>query len=589
MVRHANDKSDTSKLVLGIEGGGTKTEWVLLSPDGATIKHGVLPAANLRLISDDALGRMFHALPPDATHVGVLLAGCVNAADRARLHALARTLWPQSHITVGSDRDSGFATAFADQDGITVIAGTGSAVTGRLGERMEKAGGWGQLLGDRGGGYTLAVAALRLVLSNYDIDHRVDALGQSILRKLCLNRLEDLVSWAANADKMQVAKLAPVVFEAAKNEQEEMICAVQNGAHILAEFTQAVARRLEFRAPTVKLLGGLFSHNPEYADLFKDYLSEMVPGSQVSVCADSGALGAAWLAARDLPAPSAHGKGDVDAGTDLAELATAATEQRNPRSAELDKLAIPELVDLFVSEENRVTEALAAVRDALSAAIEIVSHALQNGGRLFYAGAGTSGRLGVLDASEIPPTFSASPELVQGIIAGGSMALHSAVEGAEDQPEAGAAVMVERGVAARDVVCGIAASGRTPFVLGALAEARKLGAKTMLLTCNPARHRAENLTWDVEIDLPTGPELVTGSTRLKAGTATKVALNIISTCSMIRLGKVRGNLMVDVNVSNVKLRDRAIRLVGQVRDCSYEDAEARLAEKNWNVRAALSD
>lgn len=592
-MRHANEKTRHGKFALGIEGGGTKTEWALLSADGAVAKHGVLPAANLRLTSDETLARMFHALPPNATHVGVFLAGCVNAADQRRLRSLATSLWPHAEIAVGSDRDSGFATAFRDGDGITVIAGTGSAVTGRRGERMEKAGGWGQLLGDKGGGYNLAVQALRLVLSDYDLDHHVDELGKSILRKLCLNKLEDLVAWAANADKMSVAKLSPVVFEAAKSGQEQMLCAIQNGAHILAQFTQAVAQRLDFTAPPVTLLGGLFSHHPEYADLFKDYLSEILPGAKVTVCAESGALGAAWLAARDLlqvsnsPRKKMQGEDAMDA--DIAELAAAVTEQQNPRSAQLDKLATGELVDLFVTEENRVTEALAAVREALVSAIEITSHALQNGGHLFYIGAGTSGRLGVLDASEIPPTFSAPPELVQGIIAGGATALHSAVEGAEDQPEAGALAISERGVTARDVVCGSTASGRTPFVLGALERARKLGAKTMLMTCNPSRHRGEELTWDVEIDLPTGPEIVTGSTRLKAGTATKVALNIISTCVMIRLGKVRGNLMVDVNVSNAKLRDRAIRLVRHVRGCSYEEAQAQLAEKNWNVRAVIAD
>ena len=177
---------------------------------------------------------------------------------------------------------------------------------------------------------------------------------------------------------------------------------------------------------------------------------------------------------------------------------------------------------------------------------------------------------------------------MQGIIAGGATALHSAVEGAEDQAEAGALAVTERGVAASDVVCGITASGRTPFVFGALSRARELGAKTILLTCNPARSRTDDQRYDVAIDLATGPELVTGSTRLKAGTATKIALNIISTCSMIRLGKVRDNLMVDVHVSNAKLRDRAARLVSEVRGCSYDEARAALEVANWNVRAAIA-
>jgi N-acetylmuramic acid 6-phosphate etherase len=216
----------------------------------------------------------------------------------------------------------------------------------------------------------------------------------------------------------------------------------------------------------------------------------------------------------------------------------------------------------------------------------LAATALRGGGRLFYAGAGTSGRLGVLDASEVPPTFGAPPELVQAIMAGGATALQRAVEGAEDQPRTGALAALERGVREGDVLCGITASGRTPFVLGALERARELGAKTILLTCNPARAKACG-SWDVEIDLPTGAEIVTGSTRLKAGTATKVALNILSTAAMVRLGRVRGNRMIDVGISNEKLRDRGARIVAETLGLPYAEARVRLEQAGWNVRACL--
>ncbi|MDQ6939926.1 MAG: N-acetylmuramic acid 6-phosphate etherase, partial [Verrucomicrobiota bacterium] len=566
--------------VLGFEGGGTKSEWALLGTDGRIIEEGILPAANLRLISPTALLQMFSALPREVSHVGVFLAGCSDETDRETLRLLAERTWPQARVTVGSDRDSGFATAFRERDGIIVNAGTGSAVTGRVGARVEKAGGWGQLLGDKGGGYNLAVQALRLVLSNYDQDHEVDELGQNILRQLCLNRLEGLVNWATKADKMSVAKLAPVVFAAARNGHAEMQRAIEDGARVLARFACAVAKRLGLAAPEVKLLGGLFRHHGEYAKLFVEYLSEILPGARVSVCTESGALGAAWLAARGLPALP-----QTAVSNDSLDLSGLVTEQRNPRSANLDKLSTGELVDLFVREENSVINALTAAREPLVRAIELVGAALKNGGRLFYVGAGTSGRLGVLDASEIPPTFGASPELVQGLIAGGATALHSAVEGAEDQAAAGALAIIERGVTSADVVCGISASGRTPYVLGALSRAREIGAKSIFLTCN----QNSEAECDLEISLPTGPEIVTGSTRLKAGTATKLALNIISTCAMIRLGKVHENLMVDVRATNQKLRGRAIRLVRQLRNCSYEDARDALEKRNWNVRAALAD
>jgi N-acetylmuramic acid 6-phosphate etherase len=292
-------------------------------------------------------------------------------------------------------------------------------------------------------------------------------------------------------------------------------------------------------------------------------------------------LGAAWLAEHTISAPPARETAVVE---DAATLAIAATEQSNPRSANLEERSTASLVELFATEEAHVAEALIARRAELIAAVDLVSAALQKEGRLFYIGAGTSGRLGVLDASEIPPTFGAPPELVQGIMAGGATALHRAVEGAEDQPEAGALALLERGVRDGDVVCGITASGRTPFVLGALARAWQLGARTILLTCNPARARTQ---WDVEIDLPTGPEIITGSTRLKAGTATKVALNILSTCAMIRLGRVRGNSMVDLRISNAKLRDRGVRLVSRELRIGYEEAKNRLEKAGWDVRVAL--
>lgn len=574
--------------VLGIEGGGTKTDWIVLDYESGVpqiVEQGRLPASNLKLASDKVLADLFAVLPRQVTHVGVFLAGCGTDADRRRLRVLVEAAWPAARMVIGSDRDSGLATAFQDGDGIVVIAGTGAAVHGRSSGRIEKAGGWGQLLGDRGGGYHLAMQGLRLVLSQYDLNQQITPLAQTILRNLALNRLQDLVDWAMQADKMSVARLAPAVFDAARSGERETFAILHDGAGILAQFTRAVAQRLEFDTPRVKLIGGLFAHHPEYVALFESRLQALLPGATAEICTTSGAVGAAWLAARENSGAAGE-KNEEPRREPAAELARAATEQSNPRSVGLDRLATAEFVDLFVREEHHVTAALTACRDALIAAVDLTSAALRAGGRLFYVGAGTSGRLGVLDASEIPPTFGAPPELVQGIIAGGAAALHRAVEGAEDQTETGAFVMLDRGVTALDVVCGITASGRTPFVLGALEQSRKLGAKTLLLTCNPARLPTPP-PWDVEIDLPTGPEIVTGSTRLKAGTATKVALNVISTGAMVRLGKVRGNAMIDLAVSNTKLRDRAARLVSTALEVSYEEARERLERVGWNVRAAL--
>jgi len=286
-------------------------------------------------------------------------------------------------------------------------------------------------------------------------------------------------------------------------------------------------------------------------------------------------------------------------------LAAALTEQRNPRSEDLEKMTAQELVELFVGEEKFVQNALRTASADLTRAIEHVTQSLRNGGRLFYVGAGSSGRIGVLDASEIPPTFGAPTHLVQGVIAGGVAALHRSVEGAEDEESAGAFALDERNVKPADVVIGITASGRTPFVLGALARAKSLGAKTILLTCNPAavgagvgRGPTESSTarpgsttpaadFDLLIAFPVGPEILAGSTRLKAGTTTKVALNIISTGAMIGLGKVRGNLMIDLHTSSTKLRDRAVRIVAEITQRDYESARGFLEASDWNLRAAL--
>ncbi len=569
---------------LGVEGGGTKTAWVLLEDDESgpkLIDEGQLPPTNFRLTNRERLAAIFRELSRKVERVGVFLAGCGTPTDHAELAKLCADVWPRAAIVTGSDRESGFAAAFGDGDGIAVNAGTGATITGRRAGRTDQAGGWGHILGDAGGGYFLSLQTLRFVLRDYDLHRRGSALAQEVLRALCLNDLSELVRWAQTAGKMEIATLAPLVFAAGAGGHEQVNEILRSGARVLAEYTCAVTDRLEFRAPPVALLGGLFHRHSIYVAAYRRKLAEMLPDANVFVAEKPSALGAAWLALGQTSelAPIAE--------KPAPEIAAAATEQINERSLTLDKLSPREFVDLFVAEERIVQEALRSAVAQLAEGISLIAAALKNDGRLFYVGTGTSGRLGVLDASEIPPTFSAPPELVQGIIAGGAEALHRSIEGAEDDATAGALAIVERGVTANDVVCGISASGHTPFVLGALRRARDCGADTLLLTCNPALDSSPN-EFNLRIVLPTGPELLTGSTRLKAGTATKVALNILSTGAMVRLGRVRGNLMVDLTATNQKLRDRAARLLMQIVGCDYETARTRLARHGWNVRAALA-
>jgi N-acetylmuramic acid 6-phosphate etherase len=262
------------------------------------------------------------------------------------------------------------------------------------------------------------------------------------------------------------------------------------------------------------------------------------------------------------------------------------TERRNPRTASIDLASPLEIVDMINAEDRRVPEVVATQREQIARAIEFAEATFRAGGRLFYVGAGTSGRLGVLDASEIPPTFGANPEMVQGIIAGGLPALTRAQEGAEDVVENGAHVMDEHGVGGKDFVIGIAASGTTPYVRAALERAAALGAKTGIVACSPP---PADLVAKVDVTmLPiVGPEVVTGSTRMKAGTATKLVLNTITTGAMIRLGKTYGNLMVDLRATNNKLVDRSQRIVMEVTGISRDDATKLLDRAGKSVKTAI--
>ncbi len=261
------------------------------------------------------------------------------------------------------------------------------------------------------------------------------------------------------------------------------------------------------------------------------------------------------------------------------------TEAHHPAAEEIDTLATLDILRLMNSEDMHVARAVSAELVPLARAIDHIAERMRGGGRLIYVGAGTSGRLGVLDAAECPPTFNTAPDQVLALIAGGARAITQAVEGAEDDAEAGARDLAARQVSARDSVVGIAASGRTPYVIGALREAKRRGAFVVSLACN--RHTPVEEIADVSIALLVGPEIISGSTRLKAGTAQKMALNMISTGVMIRLGKTFGNLMVDVQATNTKLRDRAQRIVATACHLSLEDAEARLAQCNGEVKTAI--
>src|SRR5438270_3125301 len=321
--------------ILGVEGGGTKTSWVLVERGENELRvldQGKLPPANFRLATADQLREMCNELPKEINRAGIFLAGCGTEGDRQSLTRLCAEVWPQAKIVVGSDRDSGLAAALGHGDGIVVNAGSGSSITGRRDKRIENAGGWGHILGDAGGGYFLSLQALRLILREYDLRRGEVQFTTKILRALALSNLNELVRWAQTADKMEVAMLTPVVFEAAAAGDARVMEIIEEGAHVLCEYTEAVASRLHLLAPKVVLMGGLFHRDSIYTHAFRRRVKKNLPDARIATAERAPELGGAWLAAEVEELKSIHAK---VAEEKIDNLAAALTEQRKPRSEHL--------------------------------------------------------------------------------------------------------------------------------------------------------------------------------------------------------------------------------------------------------------
>jgi N-acetylmuramic acid 6-phosphate etherase len=657
---------------LGIEGGGTRTVALLVNSRGQVLRRLESGPANLQLLTDAELKELFRsiarALPrPDALGIG--LAGGWTDADWQRIHTAAAEVWPQVPRRVSNDletamlaaapesgarpspgaagydrkRSARAGTCFARERAcsdcepspqVLVVSGTGSGVYGSHPDgRRAKVGGWGHLLGDRGSGYDIAVAALRVLVEEQDRSGSCPALGSRILRALQLNEPNELIPWAQAATKAEIAGLAPEVFAAAYYGERLARTVLDHAAAHLAQAAAVCARKLAKPEARVRfvLAGGILLGQPRFAAQVAREIRKLWPGASVSPLRRESAWGAVELAKQafekskseshlqnpsrlagaspsprpspkergrseasypEHPAPpksSAHGfRLSLSPEERVGVRGTSPTEARNPRSTKLDTLPVASAIRLMLSEEARVPEKLLAERRHIERVIRVVARAFRNGGRLFYVGAGTSGRLGVLDASECPPTFRASPEQVQGIIAGGREALWKSVEGAEDDSEAGGRAIVFRRITRQDVVVGIAASGTTPFVWGALQEARLRRATTVLVCFNPFAKSAAPFRPNIVIAPDLGPEILTGSTRLKAGTATKLLLNLFTTLAMVRLGKVRSNLMIDLHPANVKLRGRAVRIVQDLTRVDQATARGALERSGWVIQRALA-
>ncbi|MCG8601864.1 MAG: N-acetylmuramic acid 6-phosphate etherase [Verrucomicrobiales bacterium] len=583
--------------VLGIEGGATHTTVLWVGDGDSVLRKFSLGPANVLLLTDAELCELFQEVKqgiddriPDAVCIG--LAGVRGEKEAERVQAALEQCWPGIPSRVTDDLETALAAGEIAADAearVLVLSGTGSCCFGRNREGAEaKVGGRGHILGDRGSSCDIGLQGLRAAVADFDHTGIWPGVGEAILASLQINDLESLIPWSIEAGKHEIASLAIPVFEAAQNGCPIALRIVEEAAERLAHDALACSRKLSGSGVVQFLLaGGTLRKQPEFAGMVASVIRQSKNGAVIDVLERAGTWGAVALAKGLVEGGARQSGGTVFAEEQslVVDLKKSPTEQRNPLSMNLDKLTISEAVDLMISEDRKLPDAILAEKDKIVRLVEQVVASFESGGRLFYVGAGTSGRLGVLDASECPPTFQSPAEQVQGIIAGGYRALWSPIEGAEDDPAAGRKAVCFRGVDDKDTVLGIAASGRTPFVHGALVEAGERGASTALLCFNPTLEISGNHPETI-ICPEIGPEILTGSTRLKAGTATKMVLNMVTTLAMVQTGKVISNLMVDVNASNDKLRDRAVRITIELTGADEMAVAEALHKSGWSIRDA---
>ena len=583
--------------VIGVDGGGSKTEAVVLDGQGQVLGRGRSGPSNHHLVGEDSVrAALEEAMRAAAEAAGVAvsqaaavvwaLAGAGRAAEARRLRALQAAWFPRVPGQVVDDARAALIGGVGRGAGVVVIAGTGAMVYGENGAgATARAGGWGHLL-DAGSGYALGLWACRAVARAADGRELPTRLTARLVQALALPAAEQLIPWLYDPQRTvaDIADLATLVLDEAERGDLVATDGVLQAADALADGVAAVARRLGWTpsdAFPVVLTGGLLQRSPFYRAVVAQAVQTRVPAARPQRPFADAAVGAGWLALSlaGRPWPTAP-EPQLSAGEDLW-----ASEQRHVLTHDLDTRPTLEVVGLMHLEDRRAVAAVRSQLPAIAQAVDAIAARMQRGGRLIYIGAGTSGRLGVLDAAECPPTFNTAPGQVVGVIAGGRAALTDAVEEAEDRLEDGARAIRDLQVGPLDSVVGIAASGRTPYVLGALTEARRRGALTVALICNLPAPLAE-VAQHVVAPL-VGPEVITGSTRLKAGTVQKLVLNMLSTGVMVRLGKTYGNLMVDVQQHNAKLQARARRIVAQACGVSLEEAEAALARCDRDVKTAI--
>lgn len=578
------------KYTVAIEGGGTRTRAGLYDDVGvcvAEVEGGASNPADLGLPRSIGvvceLVRGLH-VPEDGTLelIALAVAGAGSDTIRSQLATgLIQALEPE-RVLVTHDLKPILATSVPEGEALVVVAGTGSCVLARnaAGEEL-RVGGWGPLFRDAGSAHTIALEALNQAAGVVDGLKEDDTrLVDDLPPAAGLEHMRDFKHWQKSASRSDIAALCRVVVNTAEKDDLIAELCIDIAAGELALYVLAVIERADLVWPfPIIVHGGLFENVPRFRESFGVTIQADYPDAEPAsphICSHE-AVYRFSVGAEDAGEVVCMGRHDANA--------LPATEQVPIDQAHPDKMTTAALVETMSSEDARAAEAVAAQSGAIARAIEAVATAFANGGRLIYVGAGTSGRLGVLDAAECPPTFGVPPGQVVGLIAGGDEALTRSIEGAEDDPACALADLnaLEPPLGDADVVAGISASGTAPYVRAALEEAQRLNATTLIITCNPVPREVAS----VIIALDTGPEVLAGSTRLKAGTATKMVLNQITTGAMTRAGLVYEGLMVGMKPVNEKLRRRAIRIVATLTGLSATESASCLEKAGDAIPVAV--
>jgi len=597
---------------IGVDGGGTKTELAAVGEDGRTLCRAAGASTNPHAVGEGAAVRELVSLMETIAgadgvrglRVGGIclgLSGVASDAEEAPFRGAVAGFLQRigaSHAPVSflSEAEISLMAALGRAHGLLAVSGTGSIVYGVEPDgTRRRAGGWGHLLGDEGSGYAIGVRTLKAAMAAYDGAVGSTDIVPSILRSYAFKDITELKAYiyGPSIAKADIAAFARIAIDACERGDAVAAEIVRGEASALAATAAALLdRHPRFAAEEMAFAGSVFRSSKTFRDAFRRSLAARYPELRFAAepSGRTPAEGAALLA-RTLHS-SSHVRGNAIMNTMSSSSSSShellnrlITEQVNERTTRIDELDSESIMLLINDEDRKVADSVRAIIPSVALAADWIVDAFRAGGRLFYVGAGTSGRIGILDASECPPTYGTDPSLVQGIIAGGFQAVRDPIEGAEDSAETGAADIDAHGVRAGDVVVGIAASGRTPYVLGAMRRARDIGARVVGLSNNPGTPMADCA--DLMLEAVVGPEAIQGSTRMKAGTAQKMILNLLTTTAFVRSGKVYGNLMVDLNPSNEKLVHRAKRIIAQATGADDERVAKAFEAAGRHVKTAI--